>query len=72
MGDEREETQAETATCDAVGRLVAARTPGPGGCDPLLWELLLVWRAREYEHECLVRERLGLLFRAGAGQTGDD
>jgi hypothetical protein len=49
----------ERAFCEAVERLVmerrAGRVVGPEGCDPLLWELLIVWEARQYGHEAFAR-----------------
>jgi hypothetical protein len=37
-----------------------------------MWKLFLVWRGREYQHECLVRARLAALFqrKPEAGQEG--
>ena len=63
----REETPAAAAACDSVGRLVAEGRASGRGLDPLLWELLLVWRSRMIEHECLTRARLGVLFQSPQG-----
>lgn len=71
-GDEGgKETPEEASACDAVGRLVAEGRRGARGCDPLLWELLLVWRSRMIEHECLTRARLGAMFQRPQGVESD-
>lgn len=68
-GEDDAEPQEGREMCAAVGRLVFERADGPHGVDPLLWELLLVWRRREYEHECLTRARLAAAFtRAPEGE----
>lgn len=58
-----EETQTERAACDAIEWMVAEGRAVESGCDPLARQLFLVWRAREYEHECLVRSRLAARFQ---------
>lgn len=54
----------------------AGRAVGPEGCDPLEWELLLIWEARQYEHEALARSsmrRVWALFTpAGAKKPAED
>jgi hypothetical protein len=60
--EEREETQAEREAGDTVARLVSEGRAKKSGCDPLLWELYLVWRARVYEYGCLTRGRLAAAF----------
>ena len=64
--------KAALESCAAVERLFlerrAGRVVGPEGCDPLAWELLLVWEARQYEHETLA---CSPSLRSPEGDPGD-
>jgi hypothetical protein len=58
-------TRFERDGCAAVERLAletkAGRRVAADDTDPLTWELLLLWRRREAEHEAAARESLQTL-----------
>jgi hypothetical protein len=60
--------------CDEVIRLAVEKGARKEECDPLLWELLLVWRARAMEFAYLTRGRLAAANAPreddGAGEEG--
>lgn len=67
-GEKLELDEPARAALSSVERLTLERRAGRAvemsGCDALTWELLLVWEARERQHECLARRGIRELAAA--------